>query len=329
MHESHPTEQARPADRADQRAAAADVVSRLLRNERARRNNSKRGSALDATSQYLNEIGRIPLLKAEEEIELSKLVQASLSAKQKLAQEDAEITDEQYEALNLDIKRGEAAKQQFMRANLRLVVAIAKRYSRPTGLELLDLIQEGNLGLEHAIDLFDHTRGNKFSTYATWWIKQSITRAIDQKGTVIRLPSYLHTTLRSARKSLALNNNPDATLPEELQVLENKTQPVYLNNPIDNENDVELIDFIPSQEKGPDIITEESMEAASVISLLDILDERALRAVYLRFGIENDAEHSFKEIGKELGITAEAARRLVNRSLERMRDSRQGQKLIS
>jgi RNA polymerase primary sigma factor len=265
----------------------------------------------DSVGQYLNEIGMVPLLNAQEERELSKLIEAGFAARAR--KEEGETGRE----LDRAIRTAEQAKDRFIRSNLRLVVSVARRYPLPPGMELLDLIQEGNLGLEHAVDKFDWRKGFKFSTYATFWIRQAIGRALDQKASLVRLPGDRSASLRAALRAVSGNGDE---LDEEHARLHRLTTPTSLDRTIGDDDSNELVDLLPDSNPGPEQEVMDRAENEMATSLLDVLDKRARYAVEQRFGLLDGRKRSYREVGEELGVTAEAARRLVKRAVNTVRD---------
>ena len=265
----------------------------------------------DSVGQYLNEIGMVPLLNAQEERELSKLIEAGFAAR---ARKEEEETGRE---LDRAIRTAEQAKDRFIRSNLRLVVSVARRYPLPPGMELLDLIQEGNLGLEHAVDKFDWRKGFKFSTYATFWIRQAIGRALDQKASLVRLPGDRSASLRAALRAVSGNGDE---LDEEHARLHRLTTPTSLDRTIGDDDSNELVDLLPDSNPGPEQEVMDRAENEMATSLLDVLDKRARYAVEQRFGLLDGRKRSYREVGEELGVTAEAARRLVKRAVNTVRD---------
>jgi RNA polymerase primary sigma factor len=264
----------------------------------------------DAVGIYLNEIGVEPLLTAEEERELSQVIEAGREASARL------IAEEHDNALEATVRRAEAAKHRFIRANLRLVVSIARRYPLPQGMELLDLIQEGNLGLEHAVDKFDWRRGFKFSTYATFWIRQAIGRALDTKASLVRIPGDRAANLRA--KLRASSGDADQ-LDVEAANLHRLSTPVSLDRRVGDDGDSVLGDLVASDIATPEQQVMSMVDSELLDDLLGTLDNRARYAVEARFGLLDGQKHSFREVGDELGVTAEAARRLVKRAVEGLR----------
>ena len=265
----------------------------------------------DSVGQYLNEIGLVPLLNAQEERDLSKIIERGAEAHAK--KEDGETGRD----LDRAIREAAVAKDRFIRANLRLVVSVARRYPLPPGMELLDLIQEGNLGLEHAVDKFDWRKGFKFSTYATFWIRQAIGRALDQKASLVRLPGDRSASLRAALRQVSGDGDE---LDEEHARLHRLTTPTSLDRTIGDDDSNELVDLLPDAKPGPEAEVMAKAEEEMVTGLLDILDPRARYAVEQRFGLHDGRKRSYREVGEELGVTAEAARRLVKRAVSSVRD---------
>lgn len=265
----------------------------------------------DSVGQYLNEIGLVPLLNAQEERDLSKIIERGAEARAKKA--DGETGRD----LDRAVREAANAKDRFIRANLRLVVSVARRYPLPPGMELLDLIQEGNLGLEHAVDKFDWRKGFKFSTYATFWIRQAIGRALDQKASLVRLPGDRSASLRAALRQVSGDGDE---LDEEHARLHRLTTPTSLDRTIGDDDSNELVDLLPDAKPGPEAEVMAKAEEEMVTGLLDILDPRARYAVEQRFGLHDGRKRSYREVGEELGVTAEAARRLVKRAVSSVRD---------
>lgn len=265
----------------------------------------------DSVGMYLNEIGMVPLLNAEEERELSQAIEAGLAARER---RDA---GDRSREVRRAIIAGEAAKDRFIRANLRLVVSVARRYPLPPGMELLDLVQEGNLGLEHAVDKFDWRKGFKFSTYATFWIRQSIGRALDQKASLVRLPGDRSAALRSALRQVSGDGDE---LDDENSRLHRLTTPTSLDRTIGDSDSNELVDLLACQKVGPEEAVIDMERSEWLDGLLDVLDPRARSAVEQRFGMVDGQRRSYREVGENLGVTAEAARRLVKRAVNTVRD---------
>jgi RNA polymerase primary sigma factor len=269
----------------------------------------------DSIGLYLNDIGKVPLLTAEDERELSRKIEEGREATELLA---AGTIKGRRRA---DLKAKEAAaadaKDRFIRSNLRLVVSIARRYPLPQGMDLLDLIQEGNLGLEHAVDKFDWRRGFKFSTYATFWIRQAIGRALDQKASLIRIPGDRSASLRAALRQASGDGE---TLDQANAELHRLTTPVSLDKTVGDDGDATLGDLMANGDPTPEDAVMVGVESDLLGDLLGTLDARARYAVEARFGLLDGERKSFREVGESLGVTAEAARRLVSRAVAGLRE---------
>jgi RNA polymerase primary sigma factor len=265
----------------------------------------------DSVGQYLNEIGLVPLLTADEERELSQTIERGRDARVRL---DA---GERGRELRKAAAAAAAAKDRFIRANLRLVVSIARRYPLPPSMELLDLIQEGNLGLEHAVDKFDWRKGFKFSTYATFWIRQAIGRALDQKASLVRLPGDRSASLRAALRQASGDGEE---LDDENARLYRLTTPTSLDRPVGDDDGSELVDLLAADVPTPETVMIDREEEQALHDLLGVLDTRARYAVEQRFGLTDGRKRSYREVGEELGVTAEAARRLVKRAVDAVRE---------
>jgi len=264
----------------------------------------------DSVKQYLNEIGLVPLLTAEEERELSQTIERGREAQARL---DA---GERSRALRQAVTDAHLARHRFIRANLRLVVSIARRYPRPPSTELLDLIQEGNLGLEHAVDKFDWRKGLKFSTYGTYWIRQAVGRALNQKASLIRLPddaaSSLHAALRHA--------SGDADQLDDVHGrLYRLITPTALDRPVGADDGIDLSHMLAADVPSPEGVLVEREAREMLQDLLAALPARTRLAVEQRFGLADGRKRSYREVGQQLGVTAEAARRLVKRAIDLVR----------
>jgi RNA polymerase sigma factor (sigma-70 family) len=265
----------------------------------------------DSIGLYLNDIGKVALLTAEDERELSRTIEVGREAAELL--ENGKRSAE----LKAKVARAAHAKDRFIRANLRLVVSIARRYPLPQGMDLLDLIQEGNLGLEHAVDKFDWRRGFKFSTYATFWIRQAIGRALDQKASLIRIPGDRSASLRAALRQASGDGE---TLDQQNAELHRLTTPVSLDKTVGDDGDATLGDLMANGDGTPEDYVMLLVESELLNELLATLDARARYAVEARFGLLDGERKSFREVGESLGVTAEAARRLVSRAVAGLRD---------
>ena len=269
----------------------------------------------DSVAQYLNEIGTVPLLNAQEERELAQVIEAGFEARARL-----EAGEKGREIRNA-IRDAAAAKDRFIRANLRLVVSVARRYPLPVGMELLDLIQEGNLGLEHAVDKFDWRKGFKFSTYATFWIRQAIGRSIDQKANLIRLPGGVASDLRAALREASTGDGTDATFDDEMSRVRRLTSVASLDRPVGDDSDATFGDFVACDRAGPEDLVSALDSATRAADLLETLDARSRVVVEMRFGLVDGTPCSFREIGDTLDITAENARRVMSNALSVLRHS--------
>jgi RNA polymerase primary sigma factor len=299
----------------------------------------RRAATSDLVRIYLREIGRVPLLTAEDEVELAKAIEAGLFAEEKLAG-GFPMLGAVHGDLELLVGEGIRAKQRLIEANLRLVVSIAKRYIG-RGLVFLDLIQEGNLGLIRAVEKFDYTRGYKFSTYATWWIRQAITRAIADQARTIRVPVHMVETINKlarVQRQLHQELGREATTeelaaeagldPERVAEIQRIAQePVSLQSPI-GEEESDLGDFIEDADAVVPI------EAAAFIMLqdqlervLDELAEREQRIIQLRFGLTDGHPRTLEEVGREFGVTRERIRQIESKTLAKLRHPSRAQLL--
>lgn len=274
----------------------------------------------DALKKYLNEIGRVPLLTAEDEVELAQRVEIGVSVQNDL--ECGLINDK---VANPLIEDGIEAKLLFIESNLRLVVSIAKKYSLPPGVQLLDLIQEGNLGLEHAVDKFEWRKGFKFSTYATFWIRQAIGRFVDMKGTLIHIPQNQTTDLRAALSSLVQD---EVELDPEMRMIYQRRTPISLSYEIGDEGDAVLEDLLPdpAHDTETDALDNVAIGESSglIAGLMDSLSAREKEAIKLRFMLgETGGKElmSYKELGERLDMSHEGARRLVKRAVKVLRET--------
>ena len=294
----------------------------------------------DPVRMYLKEIGRVPLLTAAQEVDLAQRVEAGLFAAEKLEKEP-DLDDRLRADLAWIAQDGVRAKRQLVEANLRLVVSIAKRYVG-RGMLFLDLIQEGNLGLIRAVEKFDYTKGYKFSTYATWWIRQAITRAIADQARTIRIPVHMVETinkvLRTQRQLLqSLGRDPtpeevgaELDMPAEkvLEIQKLAQEPVSLDTPIGEEDDSHLGDFIEDS----DAVV--PLDAASFLLMqeqlelvLHSLNERETRVIQMRYGLLDGRARTLEEVGQEFGVTRERIRQIESKTLSKLRHPSRSQKL--
>jgi RNA polymerase primary sigma factor len=346
-------------DRCELPADAVEGVLRLLADEgveiieapqedpddlrREAQDGARRAVTGDLVRIYLREIGRVPLLTAQDEVDLAKSIEAGLFAEEKLQGDRAGFA-ESSSSLLCDLAQlasdGMRAKQRLIEANLRLVVSIAKRYIG-RGLVFLDLIQEGNLGLIRAVEKFDYTKGYKFSTYATWWIRQAITRAIADQARTIRIPVHMVETInkmariqRQLHQDLGREATPEEIAdemglsPERVAEIQRIAQePVSLQSPI-GEEDSDLGDFI----EDADAVV--PMEAAAFIMLQDQLEQvldnlsiREQRIIQLRFGLTDGHPRTLEEVGREFGVTRERIRQIESKTLAKLRHPSRAQML--
>jgi RNA polymerase sigma factor (sigma-70 family) len=286
----------------------------------------------DLVRLYLNDIGRYPMLTKADEVRLAQAIENGVAAEQRLGNGDQLTPGEQRELRRI-VRAGQAARTTFVQSNLRLVVSIAKRY-QGSGQPLLDLIQEGNLGLMHAVEKFDWRPGFKFSTYATWWIRQAITRGVANTGRMIRLPARVASRLsqvQRARWSLEFQLHRPATLAEiaaEVEMTEEKVaevlrfsvEPRSLSEPLREGSDNELGDFIEDQHSpAPFDSTLMELSALNVTTLLGSLDERERRIISLRFGFDRGEPRTLKEVGTHFDVTHERIRQIEARAMSKLR----------
>ncbi|MGH8907196.1 MAG: RNA polymerase sigma factor RpoD [Egibacteraceae bacterium] len=295
----------------------------------------------DPVRMYLKEIGRVPLLTAEEEVDLAKRIEAGLAATRLLTTCAHELADLHRVQLRRVERSGQLSKRKLVEANLRLVVSIAKRYVG-RGMLFLDLIQEGNLGLIRAVEKFDYTRGYKFSTYATWWIRQAITRAIADQARTIRIPVHMVETINKlvrVQRQLLQDFGRDPTpheigkemdlSPEKVRdILKISQEPVSLETPVGEEEDSSLGDFI----EDADAVV--PVDAASFIlmqeqieGILHTLSEREKKVIQLRFGMVDGHPRTLEEVGSEFGVTRERIRQIESKTLSKLRHPSRSQKL--
>jgi len=312
----------------------------LARRRREEEELALKAPTSDPVRMYLKEIGKVPLLTAEEEVDLAKRIEAGLFASEKLAgaRKTAPAMRRDLEAIERD---GQIAKRKLVEANLRLVVSIAKRYVG-RGMLFLDLIQEGNLGLIRAVEKFDYTKGYKFSTYATWWIRQAITRAMADQARTIRIPVHMVETInkliriqRQLLQDLGREPSPeeiakemDLTPDKVREILKVSQEPVSLETPIGEEEDSHLGDFIE------DCDAVVPVDAASFIllqeqldSVLHTLSDREKKVIQLRFGLTDGHPRTLEEVGREFGVTRERIRQIESKTLSKLRHPSRSQKL--
>ena len=295
----------------------------------------------DAVRLYLREIGRVPLLNAQAEVTLAKAIEAGRSAVEELASETPPESRDQRRALRETARRGERARQDMIEANLRLVVSIAKKYAG-RGMSLLDLIEEGNLGLMKAVEKFDHGRGFKFSTYATWWIRQAISRAIADQSRTIRLPVHIVeklTKLRNIMPRLEQELGRPPTIDEVAAEAGMTTDRVHeilvacrgtlsLETPVGDEGDASLGDFVADRELDDPIETaSRNIVRDEIRAILADLNERERRILELRYGLGVADPLTLQEIGVAVGLTRERVRQIECEALEKLRMTVRSQRL--
>jgi RNA polymerase primary sigma factor len=324
-------------------------AERLLSRRSNRRNTrvvSQRGEApsADGVRMYLREIGQVDLLTGEDERRLAQLIEEGNLAAQRIdaGEMDGQTLDPtEYRMLLRVVQRGQRAKSELIQANLRLVVSIAKRYSG-RGMLLLDLVQEGNLGLMRAVDKFDHTKGFKFSTYATWWIRQAITRSIADQARTIRIPvhmvEHMNRLIRTRREMhQELEREPSVEeLAQRLQIdpdrvrdlLRISLDPLSLDSPVGEEDESLLGDFIEdASADGPDDAATRKMLSEAVETVLEELNDREQEIVRMRFGLDGARSKTLEEVGKEFGVTRERVRQIEAKTLAKLRQPKLSQRL--
>jgi RNA polymerase primary sigma factor len=330
-HDPHATSRRRR--RPDSAAIAAQAVA-------------KASGSGDPVRMYLKEIGRVPLLAADEEVDLAKRIEQGMLDSDRqtelvMSGEWDDLDPEERRRIRQAVHDGELARNDLTAANLRLVVSIAKRYTG-RGVAMLDLIQEGNLGLMRAVQKFDYARGFKFSTYATWWIRQSITRAIADQSRTIRVPVHMvesmNRVIRSQR-SLGQRLERDPTMaeiakdvdmtPERVEeILRIARQEAFsLDTPVGDEEDSSMADFIPDKGAAPVDVAARHMLAIAVSEVMKELSEREAEVVKLRFGIDDGQPRTLEEVGKAFGVTRERIRQIENKTLAKLRHPLRSDKL--
>lgn len=296
-------------------------------------------SSDDTVGLYLREMARVPLLTTEEEIELAKALEAGRRARAILSNDGADPAKRA--ELERLVEEGLAAREHLIKANTRLVVSIAKKYMG-RGVPFLDLIQEGNLGLMKAVEKFDYNRGYRFSTYATWWIRQTITRAIADQGRTIRVPVHmsdrirrLYSTARDLEQEQGRRPTPEE-IAEELDIEPRKVQwmlrvswkPLSLEHPVGEEEDSELGSFIEDEfTPTPPQSASQSLLGKKIEEMLATLSPREARILRLRFGLLNGRSYTLEEVGQKFGLTRERIRQIEGKALRRLRHPRRSRQL--
>jgi RNA polymerase primary sigma factor len=298
------------------------------------------GATADPVKDYLKQIGKVPLLNAEQEVELAKRIEAGLFAEEKLA-EGFDLTGDQRIDLEWIAEDGRRAKNHLLEANLRLVVSLAKRYTG-RGMLFLDLIQEGNLGLIRAVEKFDYTKGYKFSTYATWWIRQAITRAMADQARTIRIPVHMVEVInklarvqRQMLQDLGREPTPeelavelDMTPEKVVEVQKYGREPISLHTPLGEDGDSEFGDLIEDSEAiQPGEAVSFTLLQEQLHSVLDTLSEREAGVVSMRFGLTDGQPKTLDEIGKVYGVTRERIRQIESKTMSKLRHPSRSQVL--
>ncbi len=299
------------------------------------------GATSDPVKDYLKQIGKVPLLNAEEEVELAKRIEAGLFAEEKLAEMNHSLRSEVRLDLEWIADDGKRAKNHLLEANLRLVVSLAKRYTG-RGMLFLDLIQEGNLGLIRAVEKFDYTKGYKFSTYATWWIRQAITRAMADQARTIRIPVHMVEVInklarvqRQMLQDLGREPTPeelaaelDMTPEKVIEVQKYGREPISLHTPLGEDGDSEFGDLIEDSEAiQPGEAVSFTLLQEQLHSVLDTLSEREAGVVSMRFGLTDGQPKTLDEIGKVYGVTRERIRQIESKTMSKLRHPSRSQVL--
>jgi RNA polymerase primary sigma factor len=299
------------------------------------------GATSDPVKDYLKQIGKVPLLNAEQEVELAKRIEAGLFAEEKLAESTSALRPETRLDLEWIADDGRRAKNHLLEANLRLVVSLAKRYTG-RGMLFLDLIQEGNLGLIRAVEKFDYTKGYKFSTYATWWIRQAITRAMADQARTIRIPVHMVEVInklarvqRQMLQDLGREPTPeelaaelDMTPEKVIEVQKYGREPISLHTPLGEDGDSEFGDLIEDSEAiQPGEAVSFTLLQEQLHSVLDTLSEREAGVVSMRFGLTDGQPKTLDEIGKVYGVTRERIRQIESKTMSKLRHPSRSQVL--
>ena len=337
-----------PASPASEPPAVEDADERLLSRRRARRTKKAspkgEGGTSDTVRMYLREIGEVDLLTVEDERRLAQLIeegQIAAGTIDRIEEDGGVVEGIEGRMLIRAVNRGERAKSELTQANLRLVVSIAKRYSG-RGMQLLDLVQEGNLGLMRAVDKFDYTKGFKFSTYATWWIRQAITRSIADQARTIRIPVHMvehMNRVTRAKRQMHQELEREPTIDELAErvllepdrvreLLRYSQDPLSLDSPIGEEDESNLGDFIEDDTvDGPADAATRAMLTQAVGEVLGELSEREQEIVRLRFGLDGGQAKTLEEVGREFGVTRERIRQIEAKTLAKLRHPQRSQRL--
>jgi len=324
----------------EQQAEEDRKGSEIVRSELEEENHLANVDADDTVGLYLKEVGRVPLLTAEEEVSLSKRIEKGRFAREELAK--GQVKDARRRELRILIEDGWAAREHLITANSRLVISVAKKYMG-RGVPFLDLIQEGNIGLIRAAKKFDYRRGHKFSTYATWWIRQAVTRAIADQGRTIRVPVHMGDQINKLLRvshQLTQKLGRDPTTEEMAGVLdvtpkkvENMIQvarrPLSLETPTDEEEDSVLSDFIKDDDSpAPTETVTQHLLQEHLREVLTSLPPREVRILQLRYGLLDGQSYTLEEVGRKMGVTRERVRQIEAQALSRLRHPGHRKKLI-
>ncbi len=309
--------------------------------EEQKKNQPTRGELMDDSVQlYLHEIGQVPLLKADEEVDLAKKIARGIEAREQIENETFASWQERRQ-LERDIMIADEARRLLIQSNLRLVVSVAKKYIG-SSMSFMDLVQEGNIGLMRAVEKFDYKRGNRFSTYATWWIRQAVTRAIAEQSRLIRLPVHLSESITHLRRTVyqleqSLEREPT---PEEIaselkmslrkvkRLLQASTQPVSLEQPLNNDREGRIGELLADEnQEAPVEVAAQHMLQEELFSALSDLPERERKVLLLRYGLADGRRRTLEEVGVAFGITRERTRQIEAEALRRLRDPGVGKRL--
>jgi len=317
------------------------IQDELLPLEKSQTNKKRTKHNEDLLGLFFEEVRRAKLLTADDEIKLGRAIALGLSMK--LAINSGEI--ENNEEAKKVILRGEKARERMIHANIRLVISIAQRYAKKASLDILDLIQEGMIGLMKAVEKFDHNLGFKFSTYATWWIRQSILRSIDDTGTMIRIPVHRAEQVRKLRKAKYLIEQEQATtatirqIADKMGIAEDEAITIYqasllgytsMDAPANDEGEATIGDFIPSPQVGPDQAFEHSQLSERLDDIMECLDPRQADIIKRRFGFDGDSGvETLEQIGVDYKITRERIRQIEKKALIKLRNPKRTRKIKS
>ncbi|MDL2075662.1 RNA polymerase sigma factor [Streptomyces sp. GXMU-J15] len=333
-------EEVKPGDEPEGTESAGFVLSDEDEDDAPAQQVAAAGATADPVKDYLKQIGKVPLLNAEQEVELAKRIEAGLFAEDKLANAD-KLAPKLKRELEIIAEDGRRAKNHLLEANLRLVVSLAKRYTG-RGMLFLDLIQEGNLGLIRAVEKFDYTKGYKFSTYATWWIRQAITRAMADQARTIRIPVHMVEVInklarvqRQMLQDLGREPTPeelakelDMTPEKVIEVQKYGREPISLHTPLGEDGDSEFGDLIEDSEAVvPADAVSFTLLQEQLHSVLDTLSEREAGVVSMRFGLTDGQPKTLDEIGKVYGVTRERIRQIESKTMSKLRHPSRSQVL--